>query len=54
MKTGILSFKVEDALRDAIGKAAADDRRSVSSWVTLALEQVLREKGYFPAPKTKR
>ena len=50
-KTGGLSFRIDAKLEAAIHKAAADDRRSVSWWCTLALERVLQEQGYLPTPK---
>jgi hypothetical protein len=50
-KKASLSFRMDERIAAAIQKAAADDRRSVSLWVTIALERVLQERGYLPKPK---
>ena len=52
-KKGSLSFRMEERIAKAISKAAADDQRSVSWWVTITLERVLREQGYLPAKGVK-
>ena len=46
-KTNPLGFRIERDLKDALVKAAKDDRRSVSSMVQIILERWLTEKGYL-------
>lgn len=46
-KTNPLGFRIERDLKDALVRAAKDDRRSVSSMVQIILERWLIEKGYM-------
>jgi hypothetical protein len=46
-KTNPLGFRIERDLKDALVRAARDDRRSVSSMVQIILERWLIEKGYL-------
>jgi hypothetical protein len=46
-KTNPLGFRIEPELKDALVRAARDDRRSVSSMVEIIIEQWLTEKGYM-------
>lgn len=46
-KTNPLGFRIEPELKDALVRAARDDRRSVSSMVEIIIEQWLTEKGYL-------
>ncbi len=46
-KTNPLGFRIEPELKDALVRAARDDRRSVSSMVEIIIEQWLAEKGYL-------
>ena len=46
-KTNPLGFRIEPELKDALVRAAKDDRRSVSSMVEIIIEQWLTEKGYI-------
>lgn len=46
-KTHPLGFRVERHLKEALIKAARDDRRSVSSLVEIVLEKWLDEHGYL-------
>jgi hypothetical protein len=52
-KTNPLGFRIEPALKDALVRAAKDDRRSVSSMVEIIIEQWLTEKGYFEEEQQK-
>ncbi|WP_185933354.1 hypothetical protein [Rhizobium sp. P007] len=47
-KTAALSIRIPEALKQAIEKAASEDRRSVASFVEGVLEAHLKEKGYLP------
>ncbi len=46
-KTNPLGFRIEADLKDALVRAARDDRRSVSSMVEIIIEEWLVEKGYL-------
>lgn len=46
-KTHPLGFRIERDLKEALIKAAKDDRRSVSSLVEIIIEDWLKEKGYL-------
>ena len=46
-KTNPLGFRIEPELKDALVRAAKDDRRSVSSMVEIIIEKWLTEKGYI-------
>jgi hypothetical protein len=50
-KTHPLGFRIERDLKEALVKAAKDDRRSVSSLVEILIEDWLREKGYLEDKK---
>lgn len=47
-KTNPIGFRVEPELKDALEKAAKEDRRSLSSLVEIILIDWLRDKGYLP------
>lgn len=47
-KTNPLGFRVEAEVKEALEKAAKDDRRSVSSLVEKVLVEWLEKKGYLP------
>lgn len=42
-----ISFRIEQALKNALEQAAKDDMRSVSSMVEKILTTYLRDKGYL-------
>lgn len=46
-KTSAISVRVPDAVKAAVEKAAAEDDRSLASYVERLLTQHLREKGYL-------
>lgn len=46
-KTNPLGFRIEPRLKEALVRAAKDDRRSVSSMVEIVIEKWLTEKGYL-------
>ncbi len=46
-KTSAISVRVSDEVKSAAEKAAADDSRSVASYVEKLLNEHLREKGYL-------
>ena len=48
MKTHPPGFRIEQKLKEALVKAARDDRRSVSSLVEIVIEDWLRQHGYLP------
>ncbi len=48
MKTHPLGFRIEQELKEALVKAARDDRRSVSSLVEIVIEDWLQQRGYLP------
>lgn len=43
-----LGIRFDPEVRDAIDKAAKDDKRSASSLVEIAVAAYLRQKGYLP------
>lgn len=47
-KTQPLGFRVEPELKEALEKAAKEDRRSVSSLVEIILTDWVKEKGFLP------
>jgi hypothetical protein len=47
-KSATLNLRIEPAIKDAAEKAAADDRRSLTSLVEKLLVDHLRKKGYLP------
>ncbi len=46
-KTHPLGFRIERDLKEALIRAAKDDRRSVSSLVEIIIEDWLKERGYL-------
>lgn len=50
-KTSAISVRVSDQVKAAAEKAAADDSRSLASYVEKLLTDHLRDKGYLPSPK---
>jgi hypothetical protein len=46
-----LSFRISASLRDALERAASNDDRSVSAYVTRLIERHLREGGFLPGEK---
>lgn len=48
--TDTLTFRLPEAHKDALEKAAAADRRSVSALLVLIVEKWLIEKGYLRKP----
>jgi hypothetical protein len=46
-KTSAISVRVSDQVKAAVEKAAADDSRSVASYVEKLLAEHLRAKGYL-------
>lgn len=48
VKTSAISMRVSDAVKAAVEKAAADDGRSLASYVERVLILHLKEKGYLP------
>ena len=49
----IISFRIRPDIKGALQKLAAADRRSVSSYIELALEGHIKRKGGKPAGKRK-
>jgi hypothetical protein len=49
-KNFAISFRVDDDIKDAIEKAAADDSRTVTSYAEKVLRDDLRKKGYLQPP----
>jgi hypothetical protein len=47
-KTATLNLRIDPALKQAADKAAADDRRSLTSLIEKLLADYLRERGYLP------
>lgn len=47
-KTAVLNLRIEPDIKTAAEKAAADDRRSLTSLVEKLLLDYLRDKGYLP------
>jgi predicted HicB family RNase H-like nuclease len=46
-KSAALSIRISEELKQAIEKAAAEDGRSVASFVERTLQGILKEKGYL-------
>jgi hypothetical protein len=44
------SFKIRPEIKEGIERLARSDRRSLSSYVEIVLEDHLRAKGYLPSP----
>lgn len=47
-KSATLNLRIEPVIKEAAEKAAADDRRSLTSLVEKLLVDHLRKKGYLP------
>ena len=47
-KSATLNLRVEPAIKAAAEKAAADDRRSLTSLIEKLLSDYLKKKGYLP------
>jgi hypothetical protein len=47
MKTASLSFRIDPKIKEAIEKAAKDDRRPVASFVEKVMADWLKEHGYL-------
>jgi hypothetical protein len=50
-KTAGLSLRISPETREAIAKAAAEDRRTVSSMTEVLLIEALTARGYLKKPK---
>ena len=50
-KTAQVNLRLQPSLKEAAEKAAADDRRSLTSLVEKLLVDHLRERGYLPPAK---
>ena len=48
LKSTTLNLRIEPELKHAAEKAAADDRRSLTSLIEKLLAEYLRKKGYLP------
>jgi hypothetical protein len=48
IKTAQLALRIEPALKRAAEKAAADDRRSLTSLIEKLLSDYLKKKGHLP------
>ena len=46
-KSKTLNLRIDPELKDAAEKAAADDRRSLTSLIEILLSQYLHKKGYL-------
>lgn len=47
-KESPIAFRVDAEVKEALNKAAKDDRRSLSSLVDVILTDWLKDKGYLP------
>lgn len=50
-KASAISVRVSDEMKEAVDRAASDDGRSTSAYVTRALAALMQEKGYMPIPR---
>jgi len=50
-KTAQVNLRLQPSLKAAAERAAADDRRSLTSLIEHLLDQHLRARGYLPEPK---
>ena len=48
-----IGVRVEPDVKEAIAKAAADDRRTMSAWIEIVLVERLQKDGYLPKAKSK-
>jgi hypothetical protein len=48
LKSATLNLRIDPELKEAAEKAAADDRRSLTTLVEKLLADYLRKKGYLP------
>jgi hypothetical protein len=48
LKSATLNLRIDPKLKEAAEKAAADDRRSLTTLVEKLLADYLRKKGYLP------
>jgi hypothetical protein len=46
-RTALIGFRVEPAVKQAAERAAADDRRSLSSLIEKVLIEFLQQRGYL-------
>jgi hypothetical protein len=53
-KDATVTFRLPEATRDALRRAAEADRRSLSSLAVIVLEGWLEERGILSAPKKQR
>ena len=47
-KTVLIGFRVTEEVKAAVAKAAADEDRTVSQWISRIVTVALREKGRLP------
>jgi hypothetical protein len=48
-RTALIGFRVEAAVKQAAERAAAEDRRSLSSLMEKVLVEFLQQRGYLPS-----
>jgi hypothetical protein len=48
-RTALIGFRVEPAVKEAAERAAADDRRSLSSLMEKLLIEFLQQRGFLPS-----
>lgn len=53
-KTATINIRMEPELKQLVEKAAADDRRSITTLLEKLLVDYLRERGYLSQDKSKR
>jgi len=51
MARAIVTFRLDNAAKDAAQKAAADERRTLSQWIENTVIDRLVAEGRLPAPK---
>jgi hypothetical protein len=51
-KAATVGIRIEPEIKDALARAADDDRRTVSSLVEKILADWLKERGYLSVPRT--
>ena len=49
-KTASIGIRIEPELKEAAERAAADDRRTLASFIEKLLAAYLQKNGYLPAP----
>lgn len=47
-RTAALGLRIEPVVKEALEKAASDDRRTVAAYVEMLVVRDLEEKGYLP------